>query len=182
MDWVPCSRQATFAATVLSTVSVIVVILGLPMMHMHIQKLTSAMLSEVELCRVRSWIDFLTFGAFKFNSLEHLCLHYVRTIPSTKLFRQIWPLLTDICLQAVDFRVSPEIFGSKCRSPSLEIFARSVSPHTATTVPYRPDRAAPAPKDSLDLEAQLGIQDNLVGTFNVHTVALKLLMLRFYKC
>lgn len=60
--------------------------------------------------------------------------------------------------------MSPEIFGSKCRSPSLEIFARSVSPHTATTVPYRPDRAAPAPKDSLDLEAQLGIQDNLVWT------------------
>ncbi|CAJ0606708.1 unnamed protein product [Cylicocyclus nassatus] len=54
MDWVPCSRQATFTATVLSTVSIIVVIIGLPIMHMHIQRITSNMLSEVEMCKGES--------------------------------------------------------------------------------------------------------------------------------
>ncbi|VDO16365.1 unnamed protein product [Haemonchus placei] len=54
MDWVPSSRLATFSASVLSTVSIISVIIGLPMMHMHIQKLTSEMMSEVELCKSES--------------------------------------------------------------------------------------------------------------------------------
>lgn len=53
MDWVPCTRQATFTATVLSTAAIVAVIVGLPIMHMHVQRVTSAMLSEVELCKVR---------------------------------------------------------------------------------------------------------------------------------
>uniref|UniRef100_A0A1I7XC06 Col_cuticle_N domain-containing protein n=1 Tax=Heterorhabditis bacteriophora TaxID=37862 RepID=A0A1I7XC06_HETBA len=52
MDWIPCSRQATFIASVLSTVSVIAIIVGLPIMHVHIQKVTSIMMMDVELCKL----------------------------------------------------------------------------------------------------------------------------------
>ncbi|KAJ1351379.1 hypothetical protein KIN20_007370 [Parelaphostrongylus tenuis] len=59
MNWIPGSRQATFTATVISTVSIIAVIVGLPIVHMHIQKVTSFMLMEVDLCKVSACLQIL---------------------------------------------------------------------------------------------------------------------------
>uniref|UniRef100_A0A1I8A061 Col_cuticle_N domain-containing protein n=1 Tax=Steinernema glaseri TaxID=37863 RepID=A0A1I8A061_9BILA len=51
---VPSSRRATFLASVASTVSVLTIIVALPLMHNYVQRTTSLMLSNVELCKLES--------------------------------------------------------------------------------------------------------------------------------
>ncbi|KAK0393406.1 hypothetical protein QR680_000196 [Steinernema hermaphroditum] len=51
---VPSSRRATFLASVASTVSVLTIIVALPLMHHYVQRTTSLMLSNVEMCKLES--------------------------------------------------------------------------------------------------------------------------------
>lgn len=51
---IPASREATFLASVASTVCVMSMIVVLPIMHTHFQRKVSMMLSHVELCKIES--------------------------------------------------------------------------------------------------------------------------------
>lgn len=46
------SRKATFFASILSTCCLMALVIGLPLMHVHVQRITSIMLSQVDLCKV----------------------------------------------------------------------------------------------------------------------------------
>jgi hypothetical protein len=45
------SRRATFLASVCSTVCLLAVVILLPLMHTYIQRVTTIMLTDVELCK-----------------------------------------------------------------------------------------------------------------------------------